>query len=96
MRKSTTQPIKSVIREYVEALGHNRKFKEVNIVASWEKIMGAVIARRTKKIFIKNKVLYVYLDSAVMRNELVMMREQIRTHINEHAGGPVVEKIIFN
>lgn len=95
MRKSNTQPIKGVIREYIEALGHQRKFKEVNIVASWEKIMGAMIARRTKNIYIKNKILFVYLDSAVMRNELVMMREQIRTHLNEHAGAEIITKIMF-
>ena len=95
MRKRETQPIKGVIREYIEALGHQRKFKEVNIVSSWSKLMGSVIAKRTKNIYIKNKVLYVYLDSAVMRNELMMMREQIRTHINEHAGAPIVEKIMF-
>lgn len=95
MRKSTAQPLKGLISEYIEALGHKRKLKEVNIVASWNKIMGTMIARRTKNIYIKNKVLYVYLDSAVMRNELVMMREQIRTHLNEHAGAQIVDKIMF-
>ena len=95
MRKSNTQPIKSVIREYIEALGHNRKFKEVNIVSSWEKLMGKVIANHTKNIYIRNKVLFVSLDSAVMRNELLMMREDIMKHLNDHAGSIVVEKIIF-
>jgi predicted nucleic acid-binding Zn ribbon protein len=95
MRKRTTQPIKGVIQEYIEALGHQRKLKEVNIISSWEKLMGKMIARHTKNIYIKNKVLIVYLDSAVMRNELLMMREQIRTQINSHAGSEIVEKIIF-
>ncbi len=95
MRKSNTQPIKGVIREYIEALGHQRKLKEVNIISSWEKLMGKMVANHTKNIFIKNKVLFVYLDSAVMRNELLMMREQIRTQLNNHAGSEVVEKIMF-
>jgi predicted nucleic acid-binding Zn ribbon protein len=95
MRKSKSQPIKGVIREYIEALGHQRKLREVNIVASWEKLMGKPIANRTKNIYIKNKVLYVYLDSAVMRNELLMMREEIRKHLNNHAGEEIVEKVIL-
>jgi predicted nucleic acid-binding Zn ribbon protein len=95
MRKSTVKPIKGIIREYIEALGHQNKLREINVVASWEKLMGKVIAKHTKKIYIYNKVLFVYLDSAVMRNELVMMREEIRKHLNEHAGSEIVEKVMF-
>ena len=89
------QPLKGIIREYIEALGHNRKFKEINVISNWEKIMGKMVARHTKNIYIKNKILYVYLDSSVMRSELVMMREQIRTQLNTQAGAEVVEKIMF-
>lgn len=95
MRKSNTQPIKNVLKEYIEALGHRRKLKEVNIVSGWEKLMGKVIAGHTTQIYIKNKVLYVQLDSSVMRNELFMLREKIIEHLNSHAGETIVEKIVF-
>ena len=95
MRKNSAKPIKGLIREYIEALGHQNKLREINVVSSWEKLMGAVIAKHTTKIYINNKVLFVYLDSAVMRNELVMMREEIRKHLNEHAGSEIVEKVMF-
>jgi predicted nucleic acid-binding Zn ribbon protein len=95
MRKNDTQPLKGIIREYLDALGHNRKLKEVNVVSSWEKLMGNVIAKHTRNLYIKNKVLFVYIDSAVMRNELLMMREQIRNHLNDHAGSEIIQKIVF-
>ena len=95
MRKSNTEPIKSVIREYIEALGHKRKLKEVSVVSSWNKLMGTMIANHTKQIYIKNKVLYVHLDSSVLRNELMMQKEKVIEHINDYAGDKIVEKVVF-
>ncbi len=95
MRKNDTQAIKSVIKEYIEALGHRRKLHEVNIIASWEKIMGKAIANHTKNVFIKNKVLFVKIDSSALRNELLMRKESVINHLNNYAGEIIIEKIIF-
>ncbi len=95
MRKSNTQPLKNVLREYIEALGHRRKLKEVNIVTSWGAIMGKIIASHTKEIFIRNKILYVHLDSSALRNELLYNKEKMVALLNEHAGEKIIEKIIL-
>ncbi len=95
MRKSNTQPLKSVIREYIDAIGHRRKLKEVSVIADWKKLMGPVISKHTKNVYIKNKTLFVYLDSSVMRNELIMQSERIIQHLNEHTGEKTIEKIMF-
>jgi predicted nucleic acid-binding Zn ribbon protein len=95
MRKSNTHPIKSVLREYIEAIGHRRKLKEVSVLSNWKQLMGPVISNHTKNIYIKNKVLYVHVDSSVLRNELMMQRENIIHHLNEHTGESTVEKIVF-
>lgn len=95
MRKKDTQPIKSVIREYIDALGHRRKLREVNIISSWENIMGKAIANHTKSVFIKRKVLFVKLDSPALRNELLMRKEQIIKHLNDFAGETIIEKVVL-
>jgi len=95
MRKSNTQPLKNVIREYIDALGHRRKLSEINILASWEKIMGKPISKHTKSLYIRKKVLYVKLDSSVLRNELVMRRTEILHLLNKHAQDNIIEKIVF-
>ncbi len=95
MRKSNTQPLKGIIKEYIEALGHQRKLKEVNLIASWEQIAGKLVARHTKQVYIKNGVLFVHIDSSVIRNELVMIREQIRIRMNEHAGSEIITKVML-
>ena len=71
------------------------KLSEVNIINSWEEIVGKAISSRTTKIFIKEHILYVYLNSSVVRNELLMLREVLKEKINEKAGSEVIRDIIL-
>jgi hypothetical protein len=40
-------------------------------------------------------VLYVKINSPVVKNELIMMREEIRRKMNEKAGGEIIQRIVF-
>lgn len=95
MRKSNTQKIGTVLREYLEHMMIDRKLKEVGIVSSWEELMGKAVAHRTKQIYIKDKTLFVHLNSSVLRNELMMMRQSVIDKLNEKAGENIVEKIVL-
>jgi predicted nucleic acid-binding Zn ribbon protein len=95
MRKSNTQPIGDVLREYIRKMNMEKKLKEVDVVGSWEALLGKTIAHYTRNIYLSKKILYVEISSSVVKNELVMMREKIRERINEEAGEEMVEKIVF-
>jgi predicted nucleic acid-binding Zn ribbon protein len=95
MRRSNTQSLSEVLREYIEQNRMHRKLKEVDVVEGWEKLLGKTIAHYTRNIYIRKRILFVEISSAVVKNELFMMREEIRRRINENAGEEIVEKIIF-
>lgn len=95
MRKSNTQPLGDVLREYVRSMNMEKKLKELDVVASWESVLGKTIAQYTRNIRLANKILYVEISSSVVKNELVMRRETIKLRLNEEAGEEMVEKIIF-
>ena len=95
MRRSNTQPLSEVLREYIQEMRMERKLKEVDVVQSWEDLLGKTIAGYTRNIYISQKILYVEISSAVAKNELIMMREEIRKKLNEQAGDEVVAKIVF-
>jgi predicted nucleic acid-binding Zn ribbon protein len=95
MRKSNTQPLGDVLREYINAMKFDRKLKEVDVVQSWEKLLGKTIAGYTQNIYLSKQILYVEISSSVVKNELVMMREEIRNKLNEQAGEEMVVKIVF-
>ncbi len=95
MRKSNTQPIENVIREYLKEMNIDQKLKEVGIVSQWEKLMGKTVAVRTSQIYIRNHILYIHVTSSVLKNELLMMRQAIIEKINEEAGERIVEQIVI-
>lgn len=95
MRKSNTQSLGDVLREYIREMHMERKLKEVDVVQSWETLLGKTIAGYTRNIYLSKGILYVEISSSVVKNELIMMREEIRSRLNELAGDEMIEKIVF-
>jgi predicted nucleic acid-binding Zn ribbon protein len=95
MRRSNTQSLSEVLKEYIKEARLERKLKEVDVVQGWEELLGKTISHYTRNIYIRNKVLYVEISSSVVKNELFMMREEIKRKINEKGGEEIVKTIVF-
>lgn len=95
MRKSNTQPIHEVIRDLLREMDIDRKLKEVSLVSQWETLMGRTVAIRTSQIYIRNRILYVYVTSSVLKSELLMMRQDIIDRLNENAGERLIEQVVI-
>ncbi len=95
MRRSKTHSIGEVIRSYLEDTGLDHKLKEVNLIESWEEIVGKMISNRTEKIEIKNGKMIIYLKSSVVKNELMMLRESLKEALNNKAGEEIIYEIVL-
>lgn len=84
-----------VIREMIEAYGLKSKLSEANLVDSWEEVVGQMIAKHTRDVYIKKRKLFVKLDSPALKNELMYRRNSLKDKLNEAAGGEVIEEIVF-
>jgi predicted nucleic acid-binding Zn ribbon protein len=85
--------IKQAIDEMLKTFRLDKKMSELKLIASWEKVMGGMIARHTSHIFIQNKELFIRLDSAALRQELSFSKEKIVKLLNEEAGGEVINRL---
>ncbi|MCK5170332.1 MAG: DUF721 domain-containing protein [Bacteroidales bacterium] len=95
MRKKNTQKIDEVVKEYLKAFKIDDKLKEVKVIKSWEEVVGKTIARSTNNIYIKNRKLFVKLNSSVIRNELFMLRDGLKKALNDKAGEEIIDEIIL-
>lgn len=95
MRRSKTISLAEAIKDYVKEMNFGGKLSEVGVINSWEEIVGKAISSRTTKIYIKDHILYVHLNSSVVRNELLMLRETLKEKLNEKAGSEVVKDIVL-
>lgn len=95
MRKSNTQKLSDVLKSYVQENRLERKLSELDLIKSWEEVMGKTVSRYTQNLYIRNETLFVETTSPVVRNELLMMKEEIRCRLNDLAGYEVVKTIVF-
>jgi len=95
VRRSKTISLAEAMQDYIKELNLGDKLREVSVIDSWESIVGKAISSRTSKVYIKDGVLFVYLKSSIVRNELMMLREALREKLNRQAGAEVIREIVL-
>ncbi|MBK5203236.1 MAG: DUF721 domain-containing protein [Prolixibacteraceae bacterium] len=95
MRKKNTQKLSDIIRTFVKEKNLQKKFDEIDVISSWEKILGKTVSSYTERVSLYNGILFVKMKSPVVKNELMMMKEDIKKRLNEEAGSEAVKKIVF-
>lgn len=95
MRKTNTQSLSDVLKSYVHENKLDRKLNELDLIKSWESVMGKTVSRYTRNLYIQNSTLFIETTSPIVRNELLMMKEEIRVRLNEVVGKELIKTIIF-
>ncbi|MBX7205805.1 MAG: DUF721 domain-containing protein [Bacteroidia bacterium] len=95
MRSGNEQTIKEVISNLLGEYKLQDKISEVNIVQSWEKLMGKLIAKNTNKIYIKDKKLFLYLESPALKQELLYSKSKIIDIINKETGTVLINEVVI-
>jgi predicted nucleic acid-binding Zn ribbon protein len=94
-KKSNTHHIGDAIRELLKSYQLSSKFDEASVVSSWERLVGKPIARRTRKVQVRNKVLFVELDSPSMKNDLNLHKTQILELFAKEFGKDVIRELVI-
>jgi|SRR5690606_2047124 len=82
------------IRELLNSYRLSSRFDEAQVVNSWERLAGKPIARRTRKIYIRNTVLFVELDSPSMKHDFSMHKGEVLALFQKEFGTGVVSDIV--
>lgn len=94
-RKASTSSLKDAIHELLNAYKIRGKYQETHLISSWARLMGPAIANRTSKIYMKDKKLYIKINSAPLKNELSMSKSKIIDILNREVNERLVEEVIF-
>jgi len=95
MRRRNTQSIQEILEESLKSMHIDGKIYETRLMNAFPEMVGSGIAAHTKNIYISRGTLYVQMDSAVIRNELQMMRQSLIDHLNKQVGHETIKDIIF-
>lgn len=92
--EGNSQHIGQAIQKLLKSYHIKSKFDEANLIASWERLVGKVVAKRTKKLQIRNKVLFVQLDSPALKNDLLLHKSRILEIFRKEFGPDLLTDII--
>ena len=73
----------------------DEKYSIFAIRNGWETIVGKAIANHTTQINYMHGMLYVSVDSAVIRNELSYEKESIVQKVNHFCGKRLIKDVIL-
>jgi predicted nucleic acid-binding Zn ribbon protein len=95
MSSDSSIHIKDALKKYLKEENIDQRFNEKKLITMWNEMMGAPIARRTTGIFIKNKVLFVKLSSAPLKQELTQAKSKVLELLETKMGQKVVDDVRF-
>ncbi len=94
-RKCTTQSIADVLSEIMRTQNINKGLFEHRLIGLWGQILGPAVERVTKQVYVTDGVMFVYLNSSVVRGELLMLKDKIINRLNDAVGEKVLRDIVF-
>ena len=89
------QSIKDALSKFLKEKNLDTKLNEHKLITMWDQVMGATISKRTSRLFIKNKILFVHVSSAPLKQELTMSKSKVLALIDEKIGVGILEDIRF-
>lgn len=95
MKRSEAKALNELLQDVFSAQNLDQHLHEMQLMEAWEEIAGSVVKRFTKRLYVKDRVLFVSLTSSVARQELQMKRAELLKGLNDKIGIEVIKDIIF-
>lgn len=95
IRDSDEKPLGELVDKIMRAYGLEKRMKEMDVLNGWKEMMGIAVANRTTDLRIVNRILYITIDSSVMREELHNGKQIILERVNQFAGSKIIDDVWF-
>ena len=93
MKKSNEILLKDALAAFLKDNNLESKLQETRVINAWEEVVGKLITRHTDQLQIKDRVLYVKVDSAALREELSYQRSKLVKDLNKAADVEAIDDI---
>ena len=93
MFRRKVKPLSEVLGKALRDGGLESPLLQKRILAAWDEVVGATVARYTQEKSIRNQTLFVKISNPALRQDLSMMRTQLVNRLNEHVGSFVISEV---
>ncbi len=96
MKEGKTKRIDELVDQVLRNMGLEQKYKEQEVCLVWPEVVGQLIASRTRSVRVADGKLFVVFTSAVVKNEIRMVKEGLIRALNEKVGKDVIKEMIIS
>jgi predicted nucleic acid-binding Zn ribbon protein len=94
-KNKRTQKLGDAVSDYLQKNGMNDRFLESFLQHEWKNIVGILISKYTSSVILKGNKVILKIESAPLRNELLMNKSQLIQNINQHLNTNRIQEIVF-
>jgi len=94
-RSSYPEAIDKVLTRTLKGLKIDRRIKEETVLLNWSKVVGDRIASYANPLRVRDSILFVRVENASWRNELVFLKEKMVKELNQSVKANVIKDIVF-
>jgi predicted nucleic acid-binding Zn ribbon protein len=94
-KKEEFKSIGAALQELLHTYRLKDRFDEKSVLASWERIVGKPIAKRTKRLWLKNAVLFIEFDSPTIKSDFSFHKTKIIEVFQKEFGKESVKEIVI-
>ena len=94
MRRTKTMLMGELLDEFFKRPYVAAKVAEGKLPDTWREVVGERVAAMTTELRLDKHILYVRIQSSVVRSELFYQREALKEEINRRSGVRLVNAVI--
>lgn len=94
-RGDNNRSLKEWLQVFVQSPQLRDKLYQKKVEKIWAEMMGPAIKGYTRRIRLEQRTLILNIDSASLKSELSIMKESIRTRLNEKLGENFIQEVKF-
>ena len=95
MKRTEPKSIAEIIGDFMQQEDIEATMLEHKALHLWQEVVGPGVNRMTPERYVENGVITVKINSAALRNELMLSRSGIIAQLNKLVGKDVIREIIF-
>ena len=88
--------IKNLLEIYLKKNNLEKGLLDLEVKKAWHELMENGVSNYTTDVSLKNKTLYIKLNSPALKEELSYGKEKLMKLINERFKKKIVQKIVLN
>lgn len=94
-KKSNLIKLGDAISQLFKEENLDEKYSVFAIRNSWEDIVGLTVAKHTTQINYAKGILFVSIDSSIIRNETAYVKENIIDKVNKFVGKKLIKELVL-